>query len=112
MHESFWRNWWLFACFVRRCITLINLVNSAIWRWGDYRSLCRKEVVRINHGRTVGYTVHMSQDEKQHHFKKKKSGFELPAVDPIQDVMSDEELSEAEKKIQDLIKNQDDTDSQ
>ncbi len=54
----------------------------------------------------------MSQDEKQHHFKKNKSGFELPAVDPIQDVMSDEELSEAEKKIQDLIKNQDNTENQ
>ncbi len=43
------------------------------------------------------------QQDDQHKFKKNKDGFEMDAVDPIQDVMSDEELKEAEKRIESLI---------
>lgn len=40
-------------------------------------------------------------------YKKKKGEFEIEAIDPIQDIMSDEELSEAEKRIKALLEDKD-----
>jgi hypothetical protein len=55
----------------------------------------------------------MDTDEQDgndtHAFKKKKSGFEIDTVDPIQDIMSDTELDNAHERILSLIedKNED-----
>jgi hypothetical protein len=45
----------------------------------------------------------MSSNPKKHRFKKDKDGLEIEVTDPIQDIMSEEELTEAEKRIQELI---------
>lgn len=50
----------------------------------------------------------MSDDSQQHRFKKDKDGFQIESTDPVQDVMSDEELEEAESNIQSLIDEQPD----
>ncbi len=48
----------------------------------------------------------MSDNQDQHRFQKDKDGFHIESTDPIQDVMNDDELAEAERSIQELIDNQ------
>lgn len=45
----------------------------------------------------------MKDSPKKHRYKLDKDGLEIEVTDPIQDVMSEEELTEAEKRIQELI---------
>lgn len=49
----------------------------------------------------------MSSSDDRHKYKKDKDGFKIEAIDPIQDIMNDEELSEAEKRLESLL-NEDD----
>ena len=52
------------------------------------------------------YNISMSDaDEKKKNtrYLRGKDGFKIEATDPIQDIMSDDELSEAEKRINSLI---------
>lgn len=43
------------------------------------------------------------QADDQHKFDKIKHGFKVETTDPVQDIMSDEELKQAENKIFKLI---------
>jgi hypothetical protein len=44
----------------------------------------------------------MAKDD-EHKYKKNVHGFELDAIDPIQDIMSDDEVEAATKKIENLL---------
>ncbi len=44
-----------------------------------------------------------TNNDDTHAFKKKKDGFEIDTVDPIQDIMSDTELDNAHERILSLI---------
>ena len=46
-------------------------------------------------------------DDDQHKYKKDKDGFKIDTTDPIQDIMSEDELNDAHKKIQELLDQQD-----
>lgn len=44
-----------------------------------------------------------NNNNNQHKFMKGKDGFKIETTDPIQDIMEDEELSEAEKRLESLL---------
>jgi len=48
----------------------------------------------------------MADDKDKHRYKKDKDGFLIEATDPIQDVMTEEELEKAHEKLEKLIEQQ------
>jgi hypothetical protein len=45
----------------------------------------------------------MSSSDNTHKYQKDKDGFKIEAIDPIQDIMNEQELSQAEKRIESLL---------
>jgi hypothetical protein len=51
----------------------------------------------------LSYTAHMSDAKNKHKYQKDKNGIKIEKIDPIQDIMNDEELNESEKRLKSLI---------
>lgn len=51
----------------------------------------------------LSYNVIMSDTNNMHKYQKDKNGIRIETTDPIQDIMNEDELSEAEKRLQSLL---------
>jgi hypothetical protein len=55
----------------------------------------------------LSYNAPMSDADKTHKYQKDKNGIKIETTDPIQDIMNEDELSEAEKRLESLLNDED-----